>query len=508
MTAPALDVRNLSKTFAATRALDRVSLTVEPGEIHGLLGENGSGKSTLIKVLSGFHRPDAHSEIRIGGISLEPGSPSASYRLGCRFVHQDLGLVETASVLDNLALGVGFPSRAGTIRTREALRRARRALEHAGLDLDPNMEVASLAPAIKTGVAVARALDPAAGSLVRLLVLDEPTATLPETEVARLMSIVRTVAGQGVGVVYVTHRLEEVFALTDRATVLRDGRNVATRDSAGLSRDELVTLLVGGELADAREESVGAHVERDQVVLEVRGLHAPPLRDVDLTIRAGELVGIAGLTGSGRDQLLSAIFGRIPRRGGSVCASTVAVRPGNVPDALAAGLAFLPADRREHAAIMGLSGRENLTLADLRPLRWMALIRRRAERAEVGRWWRRLSIRPAHAAEQPLFTLSGGNQQKVMFARWLRRDPAVLMLDEPTQGVDVGAKAELHHQLVAAAGRGAAVVLSSSDADEIAALCHRVLVFVAGHVAVELRGDQITAAAISRAALGGLKEVA
>jgi len=496
-----LSARSVSKTFSGRTVLRDLDLDVRPGEVHGLLGQNGSGKSTFIKILSGYHQPDPGGRALISGGQLEFGSPEASYRRGCRFVHQDLGLVETSSIADNLALVSGFPSRLGTIRRAELNNRARRDLALVGLDLDPDRLVASLSPAERTGVAVARALHEDVDTPVRLLVLDEPTATLPEREVERLLTIVRRVADGGVGVLYVTHRLDEVFQVADRITVLRDGQRVATVPVAELDRASLITLLVGTELDDVRAASEELPPEHDEPLLVATSVYAARVAGVSLEIRSGDVVGIAGITGSGREGLLAAVFGAQPRASGEVVAQGIRL-PANRPAmAMRAGVAFLPADLKSLGGFLSLSTQENISISDpWRHWRWPRLSRLR-ERTETGSWIGRLDIRPTSASSMPLGALSGGNQQKVLFAKWLRRGPKVFLIDEPTQGVDVGAKADLHLEILRAAREGAGIAVSSADTDELAALCHRVLVLNEGRITAHLTGSRVNATEISRACL-------
>jgi ribose transport system ATP-binding protein len=499
---PALAVRGVSKTFAGNAALTSFDLEIATGEVHALLGENGSGKSTVIKILSGYHRPDPGGHITIGGKLLDQGSADASYSLGSRFVHQDLGLIESCSIADNLALNAGFPRRFGTIRGSELHRSARKDLARVGLDLDPGLLVGALSPAERTGVAVARALREDPTTPVSLLVLDEPTATLPEPEVERLLAIVRTVAAAGVGVLYVTHRLEEVFEVASMITVLRDGHRVAQVPVSSLGRAELITLLVGNELEEVSSEAALLDHEPRDPLLVVDAIVSGPVAGVSFQIAPGEVVGVAGIIGSGRESLLSTLFGAQPREAGTVRVGEVSLRSYRPDLAMKAGMAFMPADRKTQGGFLGLTARENVSISDLGPFwRWPLLSRRR-ERAEMATWVDRLSVRPATAAEAPLAALSGGNQQKVLFAKWLRRRPSLLLLDEPTQGVDVGAKAEIHHEILQAAREGAGVLVSSSDTDELAALCHRVLVLREGRLAAHLTGNRVTATEISRACLG------
>ncbi len=503
-----LSVEGLSKSFAGSRALDGFDVQVKAGEIHALLGENGSGKSTFIKILSGYHQPDTGGKVMIDSHPLEFGSAESSFNLGCRFVHQDLALVPTLSVLDNLSLNSGFPTRWGTVKSAESRRLAQADLARVGLEVDPATPVSLLSPSQKTGVAVARALRQLGRDAheVKLLVLDEPTATLPESEVEHLLDVVRRVAARDIGVLYVTHRLDEVFELADNATVLRDGHKVATRPVASLDRHTLVTLLVGSELDEVRRASSAMRLAGGDAVLKVDRLCSAPLDEVSFEVRSGEVVGVAGITGSGRDVLLGAIFGAVEREGGTVTVDGKEIAAFRPRSAMDAGVGYLPAERKIQGGIMEFSARENLTISDLQPFWSKGLLHRRAERAEAGSWFERLDVRPGGAFESPLMTFSGGNQQKVLFGKWMRRNPKVFLLDEPTQGVDVGAKAGLHRQILAAAAGGAAVVISSSDVDELAALCHEVMVVRNGRIVAVLRGDEVTVSAISRESLGASEE--
>jgi ribose transport system ATP-binding protein len=496
---PALNIQGLSKTFGHSLALDQVDLRVWPGEVLGLLGVNGSGKSTLIKILSGYHKPDGGGEVTVAGVQLDFGSVRSAYRAGCRFVHQDLALVDGLSILDNLSLNTGYPSRWGTIKGAEARLHARAALDQLGLDLDLRMSVGRLPAGLRAGVAIARALDRKAGE-VSLLVLDEPTATLPETEVGQLLDAVKVAAASGVGVLYVTHRLDEIFEITTTVTVLRDGRVVSTEPTARVDRRSVVTMMIGSDVGE-RSRVRPVRSPQESKCLTVDAISGPELHEVSFGVSAGEIVGIAGITGSGRDVLLGSIFGGRTRNGGRVMIGDADVPQQQPRQAMALGLAFVPAERARRACLMTLSAAENLTIANIKPFwRWPAL-RKRTERAEVAEWSRRLRVAPADAMERPMSTFSGGNQQKIILARWLRRRPKVLLLDEPTQGVDVGAKAELHEQIRAAAAAGSAVVVSSVDVDELVALSHRVLVLRSGRLVAELTADGLTAAAISHESL-------
>ncbi|MCM3516656.1 sugar ABC transporter ATP-binding protein [Nocardioides sp. P86] len=499
--APALDIVGLTKTFVGGHALRDVDLRIGAGEVHALLGENGSGKSTLIKTLSGFHRPDPGASIRIGGEELVTGSAASSYALGARFVHQDLGLVEDCSVSDNLAFGPGFPTRFGTIRGRAARARAARALESVGVEVDPDRHVGRLSPAQKTGVAVARALLDDESSPVHLLVLDEPTARLPEHEVEALLGIVGRVSARGIGVLYVTHRLDEVFAVATAATVLRDGVRMTTQPVAGLTRDSLLHHLLGAAL-EAQERPPLRSDPASEPTLSVTGLGSESLHGIDLEVRPGEVVGIAGITGSGRDSLLGTVFGARHRDHGEVRVAGRRVGADRPDRAMAAGVAYVPAERKLEGCFVDLPARENIGFGSLRSLWRGAGLSRRRERDLATDWFERLDVRPRSGTERAMSTFSGGNQQKIVYGKWFERRPALFLLDEPTQGVDVGAKAELHRALFEAAERGAAVLVSSSDTEELIALCDRVLVLRVGELVEELVGDEISAHALTRACLG------
>jgi ribose transport system ATP-binding protein len=489
-----LTIRGLSKTFPGTKALDRVDFDVRPGEVHALIGQNGCGKSTLIKVLAGYHQPDRGAEIALAGERVELRDTIASRSAGLRFVHQDLGLVETLSAVENLTLGRELATAwGGRIRWGAERRDAEQRLRALGYDIDVCRPVAELGAAERTGIAIVRALWD--WEAARVLVVDEPTASLPREEVKTLFEAVRRVRAKGLGVIYVSHRLDEIFAIADRVTILRDGRRVGTWDVADVDQDRLVSLMVGGEQLRPPQARAGGGA--GEVALEVRGLCGLEVDHVDLDGRRGEVIGIAGLTGSGREEILPLLFGAVSRAG-SVRVDGHEVAPGP-RGAMAAGVALVPADRRGAGAIVRLGVRENCTLTDLRrhSARTTAWLDRSGERAEVGDWIERLDVRP-RSTEAVFGTLSGGNQQKVVLAKWLRRRPRVLLLDEPTQGVDVHAKATIHGLARDAAAAGAVVVIASSDDAELCDTCDRVLVLRDARVAAEVAGERLTPEELGR----------
>jgi ribose transport system ATP-binding protein len=488
--AAVLEINGLSKTFPGQRALDDVDLEVLVGEIHALIGQNGSGKSTLVKVLAGYHRPDPGVTAALRGAAFAIGSASAAKAAGIRFVHQDLGLVEALSVADNFHLAEESGRPITRIRRRSERAATRTALSNLGYDLDPD----ALVDSERTAVAVARALSDLDDGPA-LLVLDEVTASLPGPEVARLFAALRLVAARGVAILFISHHLDEVMGLADRVTVLRDGRRITTATVGETSHDGLVELLLGRQLlADATRPSDD---ERSgDRALTVRALAGAVVTGLDLDVESGEVVGVAGLTGSGREEVAGLLAGRLPRTG-QVWVSGRTVPSAEPKLAIDLGMCLVPADRAAHALLPAISVRENMTLPDVRAFWSGGVLHRTPERTEVRHWISELDLRPDRP-EVAVNTLSGGNQQKVVMARWLRVEPKVLVLDEPTQGVDVGSKADIHRLVDRAAAGGAAVVICSTDSDELARLCHRVVVLQRGQVAGELTGAAISVERIER----------
>jgi ribose transport system ATP-binding protein len=494
-----LSARNLRMTFPGTMALQGVDLDLRPGEVHALLGANGSGKSTLVKILSGYQVPDAGSEVTVSGEPLPLGSPRASYRAGCRFVHQDLALVDDMTVADNVMLTSGWPTRMRAVLRRQSEREVGEALAALGADISPSDLVRTLSPAMRTAVAVARATrrdDDLPGTGIVALVLDEPTANLPQREVGVLARVVREVARQGTAVMIITHHLQEALELADVVTVLRDGQKVLSAPSASLSREAVISAMMGEEY---RDQPLGRRaLASEEVVLECDRLSGPSLVDVSFRVRRGEVVGIAGLEGSGRDELLPAMYGAQESFGGEVRIKGRPIRANDVRGSIDAGVSYVPADRTRSAVIPEMTGRENLTISDLRACSRGGRIDSRRERKEAIAWFDRVGVRPRRATEVRLNAFSGGNQQKIMLARSMRLHPSVLLLDEPTQGIDVAAQAMLHASLIETAqNEGVAMVVSSSDEEELAAICHRVLLMRRGRIVTELVGDSITPSAIA-----------
>ena len=421
------------------------------------------------------------------------GDGHAAAAAGIRFVHQDLGLVGSISTIENLALTTGYRTgRTGRILwNREALL-ARKAMHVLGLDdVDVKAPVATLSAAQKTGVAIARAL---VGweSGTSLLVLDEPTATLPGQDVQRLFEVIRRLKATGISILYVSHHLDEVFALADRVTVLRDARRIASVPVSGLDHGALIELIVGHRI----EETAASSTSRSaSSLLRVAGLAGGNVESLDLDVHPGEIVGLAGITGSGREHALGLISGQIRATDGQVHVGERRVADHDPGDALAAGMAFVTSDRAVRGVVGPMSVRENLTLCDVSPYVVAGRLRKAPERADTRSWIERLTIRTS-SSEALIGSLSGGNQQKVMFSKALRLTPKVLLLDEPTQGIDIGAKDQIHGLIDEAAAAGVAVVVASTDTDELVRLCHRVVVLVEGRAVAELTGSRITAQSI------------
>jgi ribose transport system ATP-binding protein len=487
-----LVLRGVSKTFAGTVALKDVDFDLRPGEIHALLGENGSGKSTLVKILAGYHTPDPGGECTMNGREFDLGSAAAATACGLRFIHQDLGLIPDLTVFENLALGRGGRRRWWLSDTAER-HEAERLLSAVGVGLDAGRMVRDLSSAERTMVAIVRATR----DVSNVLVLDEPTATLPADDAHRLFAMIRVIRDQGASIIYVTHRLGEVFELADRATVLRDGVRVATREVNGLTQDDLIALILG---RPPSELYVHARNSTSDVVLAVRGLRGRLLRDVAFEVRAGEVFGIAGLTGSGREELIRLLAGDGAWEAGEIDVGGRRLRSLSPRAAIKAGIVYQPADRKSRGAIPELSVADNVTLpghALSSPLRWLGAGR---ERADVRLWLEHLRVSPP-APSAALATLSGGNQQRVVIARWLRRDVRVLLLEDPTHGVDVGAKRLIYQGLAEIARGGGAVVATSSDNDELAAICDRVLVLADGTGVGTLAGVELTSERLLEACL-------
>ncbi len=475
---PLLEMRGVTKTYGGTRALDAVDFVLERGEIHALVGENGAGKSTLVKVLSGAVRRDA-GVITIDGRPVEAASPAGAAALGIGILHQELQLVPQMSVAENVFLGHEPARGRGVLVDRAAMVRATEALlAELEAGIDPAAPVATLDLARRQLVAIARALS----RRLRILVLDEPTAALTPHEAERLFRIVRRLRGEGVGVIHISHRLDEIAALAERVTVLRDGTLIRTARTSELDRDTLIRSMVGRELPDEYPDS---RTEPADPLLEVDGLVSGRVGPVSFMLRRGEVLGMAGLVGAGRSEVVRAIFGAERRSAGRVRLCGRIVDPGSPREAIALGIGLLTEDRDRLGLVGTMNVRENVTLASLEAVARGPFLSRSRETAAVSARVEELTIRPPDA-ERPVTTLSGGNRQKVVLARWLQTRCRVLIFDEPTAGVDVGARHEIYVLVRGLVEQGIGVLIVSSDLPEVLGLCDRILVMREGTLAGEL----------------------
>jgi ribose transport system ATP-binding protein len=499
----ALAVTDLSKTYPGMRALKNVSLGINGGELHALVGGNGSGKSTLVKLLAGVEHADAGGTVTVGPRTVEAHhmTPALARSLGLRFVHQDAGVFPDISIAENLALGRRFVTGfAGRVRWKDLHREAGQLLARVGLRCDPGAVLGSLSASSQTLVAVARALADVEETAT-VLVLDEPTAALPNDEAEKLLSTLRTLTSEGLAVLLITHRLDEVVGVADRVSAFRGGQLVGTLAGEQVTHDRLIEFIVGRPLRAVFPEMPEPQEDAADV-LTVDHLSAGPLLDVSFTVRRGEIVGVAGLLGTGRTTLLRTIFGEHRPRGGTMSVTGQALAGHSAHDAIARGIGYVPEDRKNDAVFNDLSIRENLVAASLPQFwRWFGMSTRR-ETAEAVRARAEFGIKSPNL-ENPISSLSGGNQQKAVLARWLRLKPALLLLDEPTQGVDIGARADIYAIVRRAVEQGASVLLVASDFDELARVSDRVLVVRHGRVAAEVKPPELDQHVLTQLAYKG-----
>ena len=491
-----LEMRGITKQFPGVLALDDVSLDLREGEVHCLLGENSAGKSTLMKILAGA-QPADRGDILSGGRPAAVTSPARARELGVSMIYQEFNLSPFLSVAENIFLGreprIGKTPFIDGARLR---RDAEEVLRHMGVTLDVRLPVNRLSVAQMQMVEIAKAVSVNA----RILVMDEPSATLTDHELASLFTLIGELRGRGMGILYISHRLEEVFQIGDRATVMRDGRHVATRDVAGLTREDIIRMMVGRELT---EEFPKVSLPRGAERLRVEGLTREGLfHDVGFSLHAGEIVGLTGLVGSRRTEVVRAIFGADRPSAGRVFVDGKEVTVSSPRDAIAHGVGLLTEDRKNQGLVLGMSVRENITLANLGALVRGIFVKGGAERRVAEDFVRELQIKTP-SVEQAVQLLSGGTQQKVVLARWLFTNAGILMFDEPTRGVDVGAKTEIFRLMNALLERGAAVLMVSSELPEVLGMCDRILVMHEGRLAGELSRAEATQERIMQLATGG-----
>ncbi|MBV9928453.1 MAG: sugar ABC transporter ATP-binding protein [Acidobacteria bacterium] len=491
--APVLEMREIRKTFPGVLALDGVDFELRRGEVHILLGENGAGKSTLMKILSGAYQKSA-GRVTLDGNEIEVKNPAHAQSLGIATIYQEFNLVPHLSVGENIFLG-REPVRLGFIERREVNRRASEILHGLGLDLDPRRPVKGLRVAEQQMVEVAKALSLDA----RVLIMDEPTAALTEHEIKELFEAIRGLKAKGVSVVYISHRMEELFEIGDRVTVLRDGRSTGTFDVRETNKFELIRLMVNRDLTELFPKE---HAARGAEVLRVEGLTTRGgLRDVSFSLHQGEVLGIAGLLGAGRTELARAIFGLDKVERGMVSINGQVKRIGSPRAAINSGLGFLTEDRKAQGLVLPLSVKDNLCLPSVDKFTRLGFVDAKRERQAADRYVKELRIRTP-GLEQKVVYLSGGNQQKVVLSKWLCSEAEIFIFDEPTRGVDVGAKAEIYQLMNRLAAAGVAIIMISSELPEILGMSDRILVMRAGTIACEFGAGEATQEKILECALG------
>ena len=491
--APRAELHGISKRFAATQALDDVSLELLPGEIHALVGENGAGKSTLVKILAGVYQPDSGT-IRLDGEAVQIHGPARARTLGIAVVHQEPRLFPDLTVAENVFIGHAPSGRFGTIDWRRTRQDAQALFKQLDVQFDVGALVRGLSMADQQLIEIAKSLSVDA----RVLILDEPTASLSAHEVDRLFTIVRRLRDRGVAILFVSHRLDEVFKLSDRATVFRDGRHVITRATAELTTADLVRYMVGRTVS--LFPKVGTPV--GDVLLEVSGLsRVGVFRDISFSVRAGEIVGFAGLVGAGRTEVARVLFGIDQPDRGEILLAGKRVSFASPSAAMHAGIAYLPEDRHQEGLVLDFSIAQNVTLPIMTRLFPRLLVHASDERDVANEYTEQFSVRMT-GVDQPAGALSGGNQQKVVLAKWLASKPRILILDEPTRGIDIGAKVEVHRIISELAASGLGIILISSDLPEVLAMSDRIVVLHEGRLTAEIARDQATPERVMFAATG------
>ncbi len=484
MTQELLRVERVNKAFPGVQALKDVSLNIGKGEVLALVGENGAGKSTLMNILSGIHQKDS-GRIFIEGREVNINSPLHSQHLGLSIIHQELNLVPHFSVAENIFVGQE-KRRGGIFLDRpQTLREAKTVLDRVGLTIDPNLLVRTLSIAQRQMIEIAKALSRNA----RLIVMDEPTSSISDREVERLFKIIRDLKASGVSVIFISHKLEEVFAIADRIAVMRDGEMIGELDSKRSTQDEVIRMMVGREIKDIFPKTAGP---AGGELFAVRDLVVDGQEQaLSFSLRRGEILGFAGLVGAGRSELLQAIFGIDAHRSGEILLEGAPVRIRSPRDAIGLGIGFVPEDRKLKGLMLGLAVRDNISIASLETISRRGVMRNGAERASVDAFIHQLMIKTS-GRDQLALHLSGGNQQKVVLAKWLAIKPKVLIVDEPTRGVDVGAKKEIHAILDRLAGEGVALIMISSELPEILGMSDRIIVMHAGQIKGELLRREAT----------------
>jgi ribose transport system ATP-binding protein len=497
MSSELLEMKGISKSFPGVKVLNELEFTLRRGEVHALMGENGAGKSTLMKILGGIYTKDSGT-VKVNGSVIEMDSPSKAQSSGIAIIHQELNMVPHLTVMENIFLGREFTyGNTKLINWRRMRKEAELCLSRLGLRIDPGTQVQELSVGQQQMVEIAKALSMNA----EILVLDEPTAALTDREIEALFQVIASLKEKGVGMIYISHRMEEIFRICDRVTVMRDGHYIGTRHVSDTTMDDLVKMMVGREIKD-RFPKVETALGKDK--LAVNGLsQKDKLHDITFSIRAGEIVGIAGLMGAGRTELAKAIFGVTPIDGGTISVDGAPVSVRKPIDAIRAGIALVTEDRKDEGLLLPHSVRENLALPNLRLLSSFGFMLRSKERELSDTTIRQLQIK-ASGSEQTVGSLSGGNQQKVVIGKWLATKPQVLILDEPTRGVDIGAKKEIYDLMNKLASQGVAILMISSELPEILGMSDRILVMHEGRISGEFTRGEANQENIMVCATGGM----
>ncbi|MBX7171022.1 MAG: sugar ABC transporter ATP-binding protein [Pyrinomonadaceae bacterium] len=490
-----LKAENIQKSYAGVKALKSASFELLSGEVHALIGENGAGKSTFIKSVTGAIQPDS-GILEVCGNKITENSPTFSKSLGVAAIYQQPALFPELSVAENIALGYEKGGFFGRVNWKKRREKAKELLDQIGAKISPDAEAGSLSMPQQQLVEIARAL----GANAKILILDEPTASLSEEDTNNLFRVIRDLKAKGVGMIYISHRLEELPQIADRVTVLRDGETIGTKEVKDIDRDEMIRLMVGRELSQIFPKR---DVRQGEIVLELKNLGSKKagVKNINLTVRAGEIVGIAGLVGAGRTEFARAIFGLDEADSGEVLLNGISIKNSHPRDAIRNNIAYLPEDRRKHGVILDLPIASNVTLASLKILSGRFGLNFAKEKELAAEYTRRLGVKTP-SIHDSVSTLSGGNQQKVALSRWLLTKPTVLILDEPTQGIDVGAKSEIHNLMTELAEQGVAILMISSELPEVLGMSDRIAVMQGGTIVKILDRNEATQANILALALG------
>lgn len=477
-----LSIHHLSKRFPGVVALDDVTMSFRRGEVHAIVGENGAGKSTLIKALSGAH-PPTDGQLVVEGEPYGQLSPGQARDLGIAVIYQEFTLVPVLSVAENIYLG-DYPTHYGVLDRRSMIQMSAALFERLGVDVDPRSIVQNLTTGYQQIVEIAKALARNAS----VLIMDEPSAPLTTSEVSALFKVVKTLKAQGVTILYISHRLEEIFELSDRVSVLRDGKHVATLDTRHTTETELIKLMVGRDLVETYPPRAA---EPASVGLEVTDLSGNGVHGISFSARRGEILGFGGLVGAGRTELMQMLFGAAPIESGTITIDGIPVRPRNTVAAIKAGIAMVPEDRKKHGVLVELAIRFNIVLPIIKRISSFGVVRRVRERGVVEQYMQALQIK-APSAAQRVKNLSGGNQQKIVLAKWLATDPDVIIFDEPTRGIDVGAKQEIYSIMNDLASQGRVILMISSDMEELLGMSDRLVILCRGQQAGTLTQEEFS----------------